>query len=253
MTILVGTQVLRGSAGGGGASLPSAAAEGQSIISTGAGASYVARQRELPASLRDAAVWLDPDSLAEVDAGTACGVWPSLQGGVATLFEGTPPTRSTAGAGGLDFSAAAGCLRVEGVQHPATSAFTVAVLLTPGPTGAKQWWVHWGVHAGIFANSLGVVNFEGGGALSSSVTPSDAVVAVATFDGTTKRIYLDGEEVASGAASISVTPNPFAIGARGDGISERFSGIVHAAGGWIRALSAGEVTTLTTWLASRLA
>lgn len=253
MTITLGSQVLRGGSGGGGVSLPTAVEVGESIVSTGPGTVYRAELGRLPDSLRDAVAWLDFARLADVSAGVACGAWPSLQGGVATLYDGTPPTRSTSGAGGLDFSAAGGLLRVEGAVKAATAPFTVAVLCTPGPTGSKQWLAHWGAHAGLLVNPAGQLRFEGGGDLASGVTPADTLVAVATWDGSTKKIFVDGTQVASAGASISAAPVPFAIGSRGDGLVEPFAGVLHAAGCWARALSSGEVTELVAWLQARIA
>lgn len=239
--------VISGSGGG----LPTAVVEGQGPIAQGDD-TYAAEIVRLPRTLQDAVVWLDFERLPDVSAGVSCGGWPSVQGGASTLFEGTAPTRSVAGAGGLDFSAAAGLMRVEGAVRYSTCPFTVAVMATPGATGAKRWWAHWGAHVGLLVNSAGQIRFEGGGDLASGVTPTDTVLAVATWDGTTKRIYVDGTEVASAAASISMTSLPFAIGSRGDGITEVFNGTIHAAGCWARALSAGEVTDLVAWVSGRI-
>ncbi len=66
---------------------------------------------------------------------------------------------------------------------------------------------------------------------------------VATFNGTTLKAYINGDEVISVSESYDTTSHPIAIGARDGGVAT-MDGIIDEVGVWTRALSPAEVTQL---------
>jgi hypothetical protein len=75
------------------------------------------------------------------------------------------------------------------------------------------------------------------------------VFVVATYDGSTMRIYRDGHQVASTAKTGSLATSasvPVKIGRNGSSASNEFAGVMDEVRIYDRALSAGQVTALMT-------
>lgn len=144
----------------------------------------------------------------------------------------------------------------------AAGARTIAALVRPtGYAGINSRVVEWGTTttgaAIALATRIGYVDFWTadfqGSPLASAVASTEAgmVVLVATYDGTTARLYREGVEIASGARTLVNGADAYLSVMCGVAAGDVTPGILGFAGAWDAALSAGEVTTLTSLLRER--
>lgn len=144
----------------------------------------------------------------------------------------------------------------------ATGARTIAALVRPtGYAGITTRVMEWGT-SGALA-SIGLCSRESyvdkwiadfrGSPLASTVDSIEAglVVAVATYDGTTVRLYREGTEIASGARTLANGADAYLAVMSGVSADAAQPGTLAFAGAWDAALSAGEVSTLTSLLRER--